>query len=71
MSEMVERVAQAISGDDNPANVLEIHRVRARAAIETMRKPTKPMVRRGWKLLCGGNLRADEIYSHMIDETLQ
>lgn len=34
MTEMVERVAQAICGDDNPANVLEIHRIRASAAIE-------------------------------------
>lgn len=34
MNEMIERVAQAICGDDNPANVLEIHRVRALKAIE-------------------------------------
>lgn len=44
MSEMVERVAQAICGDDNPANILTIHRIRARAAIEAMREPTEAMV---------------------------
>lgn len=34
MSDMVEKVAQAICGDDNPANVMAIHSVRASAAIE-------------------------------------
>lgn len=43
MSEMIDRVAQAICGDDNPANVLAIHRTRARAAIEAMREPTDAM----------------------------
>lgn len=40
MSEIIECVAQAICGDDNPANVLEIHRVRARKAIEAMPMPS-------------------------------
>jgi hypothetical protein len=43
MSEMIERVAQAICGDDNPANILTIHRSRALAAIEAMREPTQAM----------------------------
>lgn len=45
MSEMIERVAQAICGDDNPSNVLEIHRVRARAAIKAMLQPTDHMIK--------------------------
>lgn len=44
MSEMVERVAQAICGDDNPANILAVHRSRARAAIEALREPTEEML---------------------------
>jgi len=43
MSEMIERVALAISGGDSPASILQIHRTRARAAIEAMRKPTGAM----------------------------
>jgi hypothetical protein len=43
MSEMIERVAQAICGDDNPENILGIHRRRARKAIEAMREPTQAM----------------------------
>ena len=44
MNEMVERVALAISGSDDPANILEIHRQRARAAIKAMREPTLDMI---------------------------
>ena len=44
MSEMVERVALAISGSDDPVNILAIHRSRARAAIEAMRQPTPEMM---------------------------
>ena len=47
MSEMIDRVALAICGDDNPANILAIHRTRARAAIEAMRTPTDEMVSLG------------------------
>lgn len=47
MSEKIERVAQAICGDDNPANILAIHRFRARAAIEAMREPTQLMLNAG------------------------
>jgi hypothetical protein len=43
MSEMVERVALAISGSDDPANILHIHRSRARLAIAAMREPTGAM----------------------------
>ena len=35
-NEMIERVALAICGDNNPENILTIHRIRARAAIEAM-----------------------------------
>jgi hypothetical protein len=42
---MVERVAQAICGDDNPANILAIHRIRAVAAIQAMREPTNSMLK--------------------------
>jgi hypothetical protein len=48
MSEMVERVAQSICGDGNPENILEIHRIRARLAIEAMREPTEAMIEAGW-----------------------
>jgi len=44
MSEMIERVAQAICGDDNPDNVLTIHRLNARKAMEAMREPTQAMI---------------------------
>ena len=44
MSEMIERVAQAICGDDNPENILAIHRVRARAAIQAIAEPTEAML---------------------------
>jgi hypothetical protein len=39
-SEMIDRVALAISGGDDPKSVLEIHRTRACSAIEAMRRPT-------------------------------
>src|SRR5580700_8891848 len=39
MSKNVERVALALSGSDDPANVLEIHRYRARKAIEALGGP--------------------------------
>lgn len=44
MSNMVEAVAQAICGDNNPSNVLEIHRVRASAAIEAYQKALFPPI---------------------------
>ena len=44
MNEMVERVALAISGSDDPSNILTIHRDRARAAIIVMREPTDGMM---------------------------
>jgi len=37
MNEMIERVALAISGGDDPASILGIHRSRARLAIEAVR----------------------------------
>lgn len=79
MSEMVERVALAISGSDDPANVLEIHRVRARAAIEAMRKPTEAMKGAGFLAVSvrhpdGCNMPRGteaEAWSAMIDEALK
>lgn len=44
MSEMIERVALAISGGDDPESILKIHRHRARAAIMAMREPTVQML---------------------------
>lgn len=43
MNDMIERVALAISGSDDPSNILKIHRTRARLAIEAMREPTQQM----------------------------
>ena len=78
MSEMVERVARAISGGDDPANVLEIHRHRAKLAIEAMREPTEAMVDAGrnepvshsWG--SGGEFITDpdEVWQAMIDAAL-
>lgn len=42
MSEIIEQVAQAICGDNNPENILEIHRIRARAAIEAYQSALWP-----------------------------
>ena len=50
MITLVERVAQAICGDDNPDNILAIHRDRARAAIEVMR-PTDAAIERAAEAL--------------------
>ena len=47
MSEMVERVAQAICGDDNPDNICSFHRIRARLAIKAMREATADMIDAG------------------------
>ena len=47
----IERVALAICGDDNPANILSIHRTRARAAIEALREPSEKMVQAAEKAL--------------------
>jgi len=44
MSEMIERIAQAICGDDKPENILTIHRIRARAAIQSIAEPTEAML---------------------------
>jgi len=68
MTEMVERVALAISGGDDPASILAIHRSRARAAIEAMREPTKEMLDAGM-IHCGVDLRSE--YCAMIDEALK
>ena len=81
MSEMIERVAQAICGDDNPANILTVHRMRARAAIEAMRDPTQEMKKAGCKepiYHCWGNKgeftddeSAGDIFTLMIDAALK
>lgn len=46
MKDIIEQVAQAICGDDNPANVLAIHRTRARAAIEAYQAAKQPAIDR-------------------------
>ena len=78
MSEMVERVAQAICGDDNPANILTIHRIRARAAIEAMREPTGLMKDAGAESFEFGsddcaslNGQPSKAWRAMIDEALK
>ena len=43
---MIDRVALAISGGNDPSDVLEIHRSRARVAIEAMRFPDPQTVAR-------------------------
>jgi len=70
MSEMVERVALAISGGDDPASILEIHRYRARDALAAMREPTDAML----MAMCGSDVLAD-LYKRdwqlAIDEALK
>ena len=44
MTEMIERVAQAICGDNNPDNILSVHRDRARAALQAISEPTEAML---------------------------
>jgi hypothetical protein len=65
MSEMIERVALAISGSNDPANILTIHRVRARLAIEAMREPTEDIIPLGFTVT---HVR---YYKIMIDEALK
>jgi hypothetical protein len=72
MSEMIERVAQAICGGDDPASILAIHRRRARAAIEAMREPMENMLFVGSNDEAGftaRNLR--ESWHLMIEEALK
>ena len=69
MSEVVDRVALAISGSDDPANILDIHRSRARLAIEAMRVPTEEMIRAGNKCTDWA-MGADEAWEEMIDKAL-
>jgi len=67
MSEsMVERVALAISGGDDPASILAIHRHRARAAIEAMRRPTGEMAIAGRRT----SLYPARTFAAMIDAAL-
>ena len=48
MSEMVERVAKALSkADGHPAVLFDYYLEHARAAIEAMREPTDDMIRSG------------------------
>ena len=79
MSEMIERVAQAICGDDNPENILTIHRTRARAAIEAMREPTDAMKVAALSATFDEERGGDRVYARdvpiiwnaMIDEALK
>ena len=65
MSEIIERVALAISGSDDPVNILAIHRSQARAAIEAMRNPTNEML--------GGKFGVEprRLFTEMLDAALQ
>jgi hypothetical protein len=68
MSEIVERVAQAICGDDNPANILAIHRTRARAAIEAYQAALWPPIDFGSRTLTidRRRMRADALTAHIM-----
>jgi len=70
MSEMtmVEVVALAISGGDDPANILAIHRERARLAIAAMREPTPQMIDAGDDV---ERIAVRPIWQAMIDEALR
>ena len=70
MNDMVERVALAISGSDDPANILDIHRGRARAAIAVMRDPTRQMVRAGG-VMTENDGEAEAAWDAMIDAALK
>jgi hypothetical protein len=68
MSEMIERVAKAICAaysndpwDNLDAHWLRVYRTEARAAIESMREPTGPMLSVG----------SDLMWRAMIDEALK
>jgi hypothetical protein len=69
MSEMIERVAQSLCGDDNPANILAVHRTRARAAFETIREPTEAMVYAAANQK--GQMSYADVWRAMIDEALK
>ena len=69
MGEMVERVALALSGSDDPTNILEIHRLRARAAIAVMREPTAAMLTAADAV--GIDRDPSEYWPAMIDEALK
>lgn len=68
MTEMVEQVAQAICGDDNPDNVLEIHRIRASAAIEAYQRALFPPMDFSSRSLTVDRrrMRADAITAHIM-----
>jgi hypothetical protein len=67
MNEMIDRVALAISGSDDPASILAIHRSRARLGIRAMREPTEEMRCAGED--CGSNAPV-AIFNAMIDAAL-
>lgn len=69
--EMIERVAQAISGGGDPTHILDIHRTRARAAIEAMREPTVAMLEKGWGHTPSSWEEISEAWDEMISEALK
>lgn len=77
MSEMIERVALAISGGDDPTSILEVHRYRACAAIAAMREPTETMLcgARDWSIAklgkAVGNRDATGCWRSMIEGALK
>jgi hypothetical protein len=68
MKDVIEQVAQAICGDDNPENVLEIHRARAHAAIGAYQAALWPPVDFGSRTLTidRRRMRADAITAHIM-----
>lgn len=71
MSEMVERVALAISGGDDPASILSIHRTRARLAIEAMREPTDQQRNAYYELSHRTETMFDANWERAIDAALK
>lgn len=72
MSEMIDRVAKAISGAPFPS---KCSLKKARAAIEAMREPTDAMIKGNDEIYasrtCTVCLGAVEGYRRMIDEALK
>lgn len=68
MKDIIEQVAQAICGDDNPENILAIHRTRARAAVEAYQKALWPPMEfdRGSLTIDRRRMRADAITAHIM-----
>lgn len=81
MSEMVERVARAIAEEINGGKFddarwynddqRDVHRRRARAAIEAMREPTEAMLTAGDSAMIRKDDAAADAWQAMVDEALK